>query len=310
MEFTLNKLIRDLRFITVHLADDYENVAISTNELNRPGLQLCGYYNKFTPDRIQIIGGAEWDYCYNLTSEERYKCLEPIMKSEIPVLIFSRGNPVFPEAIDLARKYNRTILSTEVKTSRIINQLINYMDVELAPTIRSHGILLDIYGVGVLLTGESGIGKSETALDLLVNGHKLISDDSVIIKRIDEKLFGTSPAVTRHFMEIRGVGIIDVQRLFGVGYVMEEKEVELIIHLEAWDQNREYDRLGLENEFENILGLDVPKMSIPVRTGRNTSMIVEVATKNFKIKEMGYNPALALNERIVKNIEYRKSRRL
>ncbi|MDO5713804.1 MAG: HPr(Ser) kinase/phosphatase [Tissierellia bacterium] len=305
--FTLNRLIRDLRFITVHLAEGYEDVKISTNELNRPGLQLCGYYNKFAPDRIQIIGGAEWDYCYHLTSEERYDCLEPIFRSEIPLMIFSRGNLVFQEAIDLAKKYNRTLLSTEAKTSQIINQLINYMDAELAPSTRAHGILLDIFGVGVLLMGESGIGKSETALDLLVNGHKLISDDSVIIKRIDEKLLGVSPAITRHFMEIRGIGIIDVQRLFGVGYVMEEKEVELIIHLVEWDQNNEYDRLGLEDEFENILGVDIPKMSIPVRTGRNTSMVVEVATKNFKQKEMGYNPALALNERIVKNIEYRKS---
>lgn len=307
MYFTLNRLIRDLRFITVYLAEGYENVKISTNELNRPGLQLCGYYNKFSPDRIQIIGGAEWDYCYHLSSKERYDCLEPIFRSDIPVMIFSRGNPVFDEALQLAKKYNRTILSTEAKTSRIINQLINYMDVELAPSIRAHGILLDIFGVGVLLTGESGIGKSETALDLLVNGHKLISDDSVIIRRIDERLQGTSPAITRHFMEIRGVGIIDVQRLFGVGNVMEEKTIDLIINLEEWDQSREYDRLGIEDEYESILGVDIPKMSIPVRTGRNTSMVVEVATKNFKQKEMGYNPALALNERIVKNIEYRKN---
>lgn len=308
--FTVNKLIRDLKFVTIYLADGYEEVKISSNEINRPGLQFAGYYNKFSPERIQIIGGAEWEYVNDHPSHQRQAILEPFFQSEIPVVIFTRGNPVFSEALTLARRYNRTILSTDLKTSRLINLLINYMDVELAPSIRSHGILLDIYGVGVLMTGESGVGKSETALDLLVGGHKLISDDSVIIKRIDEKLLGTSPVVTRHFMEIRGVGIIDVQRLFGVASVMEEKEVELMVHLEAWNENREYDRLGLDDTYENILGVDVPKISIPVRTGRNTAMIVEVATRNFKIKELGYNPALALNERIMQNIEYRKTTRL
>lgn len=305
--FTLDNLIEDLKFKKIFLAKDYENVRIYTNEINRPGLQLNGYYNKFAPDRLQIIGGAEWQYCNEISAQERYKVLENLFQKDIPAIIFSRGNFIFPEAIELAHKYNKTILRTDQNTSRLINQLINYMDEALAPTIRVHGILLDIFGVGVLLRGESGIGKSETALDLIVKGHKLVSDDSVIIKRLDERLSGKSPIITRHFMEIRGVGIIDVQRLFGVGFVMEEKNIELIINLENWDDNKEYDRLGLDDEFDNILGIDIPVITIPVRLGRNTSMIVEVATKNFKQKEMGYNPALVLNERIIKHMEYRKN---
>lgn len=172
--------------------------------------------------------------------------------------------------------------------------------------MRVHGILMDIYGVGVLLTGPSGVGKSETALDLLVNGHKLISDDSVIIRRLDEQLHGTSPKVTQHFMEIRGVGIIDVQRIFGVGCVMEEKEIDLIVHLEPWNENISYDRLGEKSQYGQYLGIEVPLMTIPVKSGRNTSMVIEVATKNFKLKDLGYNAALALNDRLTKEINRRK----
>lgn len=304
--FSLKQLIDDMGFEVVYLAKGYEEVEIESNELNRPGLQLFGYFRKYVSERIQIIGGAEWQFCNDLTHEKRYQVLEPIFASHIPVMIFSRGNTVFDEAIDLAKKYNRTILTTKATTSRLVNQLINYTDVLLAPSMRVHGILMDIYGVGVLLTGPSGVGKSETALDLLVNGHKLISDDSVIIRRLDEQLHGTSPKVTQHFMEIRGVGIIDVQRIFGVGCVMEEKEIDLIVHLEPWNENISYDRLGEKSRYGQYLGIEVPLMTIPVKSGRNTSMVIEVATKNFKLKDLGYNAALALNDRLTKEINRRK----
>lgn len=304
--FSLKQLIDDMGFEVVYLAKDYEEVEIESNELNRPGLQLFGYFRKYVSERIQIIGGAEWQFCNDLTHEKRCQVLEPIFASHIPVMIFSRGNAVFKEVVDLAKKYDRTILTTKATTSRLVNQLINYTDVLLAPSMRVHGILMDIYGVGVLLTGPSGVGKSETALDLLVNGHKLISDDSVIIRRLDEQLHGTSPKVTQHFMEIRGVGIIDVQRIFGVGCVMEEKEIDLIVHLEPWNENISYDRLGEKSQYGQYLGIEVPMMTIPVKSGRNTSMVIEVATKNFKLKDLGYNAAVALNDRVMNEISRRK----
>ncbi len=304
--FSLKQLIDDMGFDVVYLAKNYEHVEIESNELNRPGLQLFGYFRKYVSERIQIIGGAEWQFCNDLSEAKRYKVLEPIFASNIPVMIFSRGNAVFKEAIDLAKKYERTILTTKATTSRLVNQLINYTDVLLAPSMRVHGILMDIYGVGVLLTGPSGVGKSETALDLLVDGHKLISDDSVIIRRMDEQLHGTSPKVTQHFMEIRGVGVIDVQRIFGVGCVMEEKEIDLIVHLEPWNENISYDRLGEKIQHGQYLGIEVPLMNIPVKSGRNTSMVIEVATKNFKLKDLGYNAAATLNDRLIKEINKRR----
>lgn len=304
--FSLKQLIDDMGFDVVYLAKNYEHVEIESNELNRPGLQLFGYFRKYVSERIQIIGGAEWQFCNDLSEAKRYKVLEPIFASNIPVMIFSRGNAVFKEAIDLAKKYERTILATKATTSRLVNQLINYTDVLLAPSMRVHGILMDIYGVGVLLTGPSGVGKSETALDLLVDGHKLISDDSVIIRRMDEQLHGTSPKVTQHFMEIRGVGVIDVQRIFGVGCVMEEKEIDLIVHLEPWNESISYDRLGEKIQHGQYLGIEVPLMNIPVKSGRNTSMVIEVATKNFKLKDLGYNAAATLNDRLIKEINKRR----
>lgn len=304
--FSLKQLIDDMGFDVVYLAKNYEHVEIESNELNRPGLQLFGYFRKYVSERIQIIGGAEWQFCNDLSEAKRYKVLEPIFASNIPVMIFSRGNAVFKEAIDLAKKYERTILTTKATTSRLVNQLINYTDVLLAPSMRVHGILMDIYGVGVLLTGPSGVGKSETALDLLVDGHKLISDDSVIIRRMDEQLHGTSPKVTQHFMEIRGVGVIDVQRIFGVGCVMEEKEIDLIVHLEPWNESISYDRLGEKIQHGQYLGIEVPLMNIPVKSGRNTSMVIEVATKNFKLKDLGYNAAATLNDRLIKEINKRR----
>ena len=304
--FSLKQLIDDMGFDVVYLAKNYEHVEIESNELNRPGLQLFGYFRKYVSERIQIIGGAEWQFCNDLSEAKRYKVLEPIFASNIPVMIFSRGNAVFKEAIDLAKKYERTILTTKATTSRLVNQLINYTDVLLAPSMRVHGILMDIYGVGVLLTGPSGVGKSETALDLLVDGHKLISDDSVIIRRMDEQLHGTSPKVTQHFMEIRGVGVIDVQRIFGVGCVMEEKEIDLIVHLEPWNESISYDRLGEKIQHGQYLGIEVPLMNIPVKSGRNTSMVIEVGTKNFIVKDLGYNAAETLNDRLIKEINKRR----
>ncbi|MCD1146930.1 HPr(Ser) kinase/phosphatase [Peptoniphilus sp. KCTC 25270] len=299
--FTVKQLIKELDFEVVYYAEKTENREIDTSEFNRPGLQLSGFYTKFVPDRIQIIGGAEWHYLSTLTESVRRGRIEQLFEKQIPLMIITRSQEIYPEILEMAMKYDCSLLRTSESTSRAVNILINYMDMALAPTIRRHGILLDIYGVGVLITGDSGIGKSETAVDLIVSGHKLISDDSVIIKRMEDRLIGTSPPITRHFMEIRGIGIIDVERLFGIGSVMEEKEVDLIVHLHQWDESKEYDRLGLEDEYEKILDIEVPRIDIPMRTGRNTGVIIEIATRNFKQKELGYNPALALNQKILES---------
>ncbi|MDO5301312.1 MAG: HPr(Ser) kinase/phosphatase [Tissierellia bacterium] len=306
--FTVHQLIQHLEYEIINESHRTESIHIYTSEFNRPGLQLSGFYTSFVPGRIQIIGGAEWQYLYTLEPEVRRSRIEKLFAQRIPLLIVTRGQEIFPETVELAREYHITILRTPKTTTKVVNELITYMETALAPTIRRHGILMDIYGVGVLITGESGIGKSETALDLIVNGHKLISDDSVIIKKIDDRLIGTSPPVTRHFMEIRGIGIIDIQRLFGVGAVMEQKEIEFIIHLTHWVEGQEYDHLGMLDDFEIIMGRQVKKAEIPLRPGRNTAVIMEIATQNFKQKEMGYNPAEVLNQRIMEAIRINREK--
>ncbi|CAC9929612.1 HPr(Ser) kinase/phosphatase [Aedoeadaptatus coxii] len=225
--FTVKELIEDNKFEVIYEAKDTAETYLYTTEFNRPGLQLCGFYTKFVANRIQIIGGAEWHYLKALDPEVRRARLKALFDHKIPVLIVTRNQEIFPEAVAFARQNNCTILRTGEGTSRAVNKLITYMERALAPTVRRHGILLDIFGVGVLMVGESGIGKSETALDLIVNGHKLIADDSVLIKKLDERLVGTSPKITRHFMEIRGVGIIDVERLFGIGSIWKKKKSNL-----------------------------------------------------------------------------------
>lgn len=307
MSISVEELIKENDFEVIHQADNTRNVHLYSSEFNRPGLQLCGFYTKFVPDRIQIIGGAEWWYLEGLDPKVRAMRLKALFAHKITVMIVTRNQRIFPEMLMYAKEDNCTILRTPDSTSRAVNKLITYLERALAPSIRRHGILLDIYGVGVLITGESGIGKSETALDLIANGHKLIADDSVLIRMLDNRLIGTSPKITRHFMEIRGIGIIDVERLFGIGCIMEEKEVELVIELTPWDDFADYNRLGIEDEKIEILDKSVPVMEIPMRTGRNMSMIIEIATRNFKQKEMGYNAALALNQRVMDSIEKNKA---
>lgn len=306
MSISVEELIEENDFEVIHQADNTRNVHLYSSEFNRPGLQLCGFYTKFVPDRIQIIGGAEWWYLEGLDPKVRSMRLKALFAHKITVMIVTRNQRIFPEMLMYAKEDNCTILRTPDSTSRAVNKLITYLERALAPSMRRHGILLDIYGVGVLITGESGIGKSETALDLIANGHKLIADDSVLIRKLDNRLIGTSPKITRHFMEIRGIGIIDVERLFGIGCIMEEKEVELVIELTPWDDFADYNRLGIEDEKIEILDKSVPVMEIPMRTGRNMSMIIEIATRNFKQKEMGYNAALALNRRVLDSIEKNK----
>ena len=296
----------ELDFNLVYQAKRYFTVSITEPEVNRPGLQLAGYFRKFKNKRLQMIGNQEWYYLSEMEPEKRRESLDKLFEQDVPAIIFAAGNEVFKEALESAEKYDITIFKIDKKTNIVLEELKNFIDEALAPTTRIHGVLLDVYGVGVILTGDSGVGKSETALDLIAKGSKLISDDSVIIKKMDDRLIGTSPEITKHFMEVRGVGIIDIQRFFGVGSVMEKREVEMIAHLELWDDEKEYVRLGLEDTYQEILGVDVVKYTIPVKPGRHTAMIIEVATNNYKQKQLGYNPAVALNERIMSSIRKRK----
>ena len=304
--YTLMDLKSELDFNLVYQAKRYFTVSITEPEVNRPGLQLAGYFRKFKNKRLQMIGNQEWYYLSEMEPDERRESLDKLFEQDVPAIIFAAGNEVFKEALESAEKYDITIFKIDKKTNIVLEELKNFIDEALAPTTRIHGVLLDVYGVGVILTGDSGVGKSETDLDLIAKGSKLISDDSVIIKKMDDRLIGTSPEITKHFMEVRGVGIIDIQRFFGVGSGMEKREVEMIAHLELWDDEKEYVRLGLEDTYQEILGVDVVKYTIPVKPGRHTAMIIEVATNNFKQKQLGYNPAVALNERIMSSIRKRK----
>ncbi len=296
---SLKKIIEEMDLEIVHLSSDIDEIKILSSEISRPGLQIAGFYDKFVPERIQIIGSAEFQYLKSMNSGNRYEIIKEFLKHPISSLVICRELEVFDEIMILAREYNRTILKSKETTSKLINRIINYLDIKLAPETRVHGVLVEVYGVGVLITGKSGVGKSETALDLVIRGHRLISDDIVIIKKLDDRLVGQSPDLTRHFMEIRGLGIIDIERLYGVGSIKNSENINLVTELELWDSSREYDRLGLDEEHIEMLDIQVPRLIIPVKPGRNVAMIIEVATRNFRQKIMGYNAANELNKRII-----------
>lgn len=304
---SLRKIIEEMKLEIIHESTDMDEIEVYSSEISRPGLQIVGYYEKFVPERIQVIGSAEWHYFEQLTHIARYDRLDKFLVYPIPALIVSRNLPIFPELLELAKKHNKTILRSKEITSKLFNKIISFIDLQLSPETRMHGVLVEVYGVGVLITGKSGVGKSETALDLVIRGHRLISDDIVIIKRIEDMLQGRSPEITRHFMEIRGLGILDIERLYGVGSVKNDEFIEKVIELEIWDDNKEYDRIGLDERFIEILDVPISLSTIPVRPGRNVAMIIEVAARNFRQKILGYNAANELNEKIIKQIEINKS---
>lgn len=298
----IKRLIKDMDVEVIYQSKD-NNINITQSDINRPGLQLAGYIDFFAEDRIQIIGNVEWHYLQTLDEELKFKRLEYLFSKPIPALVVTRSLEITEEALDLAKKYDRTILRSSMSTSKFINNLIIYLDDMLAPSTTMHGVLVDVYGVGVLIVGESGVGKSETALELIKRGHRLISDDAVDIKRKEEgNLKGTAPELIRHFLEIRGIGILDIKRLFGVGSVRNSKTIDLVIELEYWDEKKEYDRTGLDEEYTDILGTKMSKIIVPVKPGRNISMIVEVAARNYRQKKMGYNAALELNNKLMNQI--------
>lgn len=291
----LKTIVEEHKLRILHASKDYETAVIHTSDVNRPAMQLTGFYNYFDPHRIQIIGRVESTYLDSLTAAERYKAIETFMKYDIAALVICHGVPAFPECLELAEKYDRNLFITNEDTSAFQANVINSLQHYLAPRITSHGVLVEIYGEGVLLTGDSGIGKSETALELIKRGHRLIADDAVEIKRISRNLLiGSAPELIRYYMELRGIGVINVRHIYGVGAVKPEANIDLIVKMEPWEEGKMYDRLGLTDETETILGVTLPRVTIPVRPGRNLAVIMELAAMNNRQKNMGFNAADAL----------------
>lgn len=301
--FTVNleKVIREMKLDRLYYPN--KEVLIDTADLNRPGLQITGFFDYFDPSRIQVFGMVENTYLAGLSSEVRYNSLKRLFEKQISAVILTRNSNASAEMLKIAEEFETPVLRTSQPTSSFTSSLNAYLNVELAPRITRHGVLVEVYGQGVLILGESGVGKSETAVELIKRGHRLVADDAVEIKKVSSKsLIGVSPDIIRHFIEIRGIGIVDVKNIFGMGAVKESEKIDMIIHLEAWEKGKQYDRLGLVDEYTNILGLDIPSLTIPVKPGRNLAVIFEVAAMNNRQKRMGYNAAEELNRRITDQI--------
>ena len=292
----LPELVEHLNLEVLNYGADFETALVGIKDVNRPGLQLLGSFDYFDERRLQVIGMAETQMLEGLTPEEREKSFAGLFAYGIPALVVARDLKVFPECVEMAKKYQRTLLHTKDTTVDFTTQVIEMLSQRLAPSITRHGVLLDIYGEGVLITGESGVGKSETAIELVKRGHRLVADDAVEIRRVSNQLIGKAPELIRHYIELRGIGVIDVQQLFGMSAVKLESQLDLVVYLERWQENKFYDRLGLDEETVDILGMKLPILTIPVQPGRNLAAIVEVAAMNNRAKKYGYNAAKTLVE--------------
>ena len=295
----LSLLVEEFGLKKVYTPPDFENVRIVTPDLNRPGMQLVGFFSHFDNERIQLMGTVEIMYLKTLPSSERRKIFAELMKRHIPALIICHSMQIYPECLEMAEKYQVSLLATELDTSVFEAELITTLNIYLGPRITRHGTMLEVYGEGILITGESGVGKSETAIELVKRGHRLIADDAVEIKKISYRtLFAESPPLIQHYIELRGIGVVDVMRLFGMGAIKSRQELDLIINIETWQDGMMYDRLGLENQYTTLLGVQVPIMKIPVKPGRNLAVIIEVAAMNNRQKKLGFNTAQEFTERI------------
>ena len=289
---SLETIIEFHNLEVVYLPKPAEEILITTSEINRPGIVLTGYTDYFDPLRIQILGWTELGFMRNMSSEERDKALGYWLGMKPAAAVITRGLDIPDYFIKACREYEVPLLKTEEETSPFLAALIAQLNKELAPRITRHGVLVEVYGEGVLITGESGAGKSEAAIELIKRGHRLIADDAVEIRKISDKtLMGNSPSNIRHFVELRGIGIIDARRIFGMGAVKPSEKIDMVIVLEAWDSTKAYDRLGLDNEYTNILDVQVPVITVPITPGRNLAVIVETAAMNNRQKKMGYNAA-------------------
>ena len=295
---SLRKLISEFSFEEIYMPE--EEILISNPDVSRPGLALSGYFELFDETRIEVIGRVEHAYLSGLSGEVRKKIIDALLSRKPPALLVSTSLDIFPELLDSARANNVPLLRTKERTSSILAALIASLNVHLAPRITRHGVLIEVYGEGLLLLGDSGVGKSETAIELIKRGHRLIADDAVEIRRVSAKtLVGQAPEIIRHYVELRGIGIVDIRRLFGMGAIKNTERIDLVIKLEPWVQGKMYDRLGLDEETVDILGIKIPAITIPVRPGRNLAIILEIAAMNYRQKKMGYNTAEEFNKKLM-----------
>lgn len=300
----LTTIVEEFDLIVEYASTDYESIRLTVEDVARPGLQLAGYFEHFEPMRLQVFGNVEMSYLERMEPADRAKSLDRLFSYKFPALLITRNNIPGAACLEMAEKHNVTLLRSTEPTSTITSAIISYLKSALAPRVTLHGVLMEIYGEGVLLMGESGIGKSENAVELLKRGHRLIADDAVEIRKISgSSLVGTAPELIRNYVELRGIGIINVAKLFGMGAVKTENEINLVVNIVPWNTHEVYDRLGLEDQYTEILGVKVPMNTIPITPGRNLAVILEVAAMNNRQRKLGYNPALEFTEQINRHFE-------
>lgn len=301
---SLQSIINEFSLENIYVPMVADKIKITETDVTRPGLQLMGFYEYFNNERIQIFGKMEFAYLATIDEKTREERLDLLLSKKIPCMVVSRGLDLYPEMITLAKKYEVPLLRTDESTSTFLASLIAFLNVKLAPRITRHGVLIEVYGEGLLIVGESGVGKSETAVELIKRGHRLVADDAVEIRKVSNiSLVGSSPENIRHFLELRGVGIVNARRLFGMGAVKVTEKIDLVVELELWDPEKVYDRMGMDNEYTSILGVKIPSITVPVKPGRNLAVILEVAAMNNRQKKMGYNAAQELLDNLGLNMD-------
>ncbi|MCD8189111.1 MAG: HPr(Ser) kinase/phosphatase [Clostridiales bacterium] len=295
----LKTLVKEFNLEILHKGEGYETQQVVQTSINRPGLSLVGFYDYFDNNRLQLMGKMENTYLKMMDREERLKCFRDLMSHPIPAVILARNLAPYPECLQAAEEYGRTVLRSAQETGELMSDLTTSLRSYLSPRITRHGVLVEVYGEGILLMGESGVGKSETAIELIKRGHRLIADDAVEIQRVSpNKLMGSAPKLIRYYVEMRGIGVIDVRQLFGMSAIKDSQYIDMIINLEQWREGMLYDRLGLDDFWTNILDVEIPTLTIPVKPGRNLAVIIEVAAMNNRHKKMGYNAAQEFTDRI------------
>ena len=301
---SLAAIIKELKLEVIYCPCDAAKVMIQRRDVNRPGLPLAGFFERFEADRIQIIGITESAYLKSMSDDERKKRIADFLAYHPPVIIYTHGNEVDPLLLEEAEMAGVPVLYTAESTSSFTSTLVAFLNLSLAPMEVHHGVLVEIYGEGVLITGDSGVGKSEAAIELIKRGHRLIADDAVELRKVSAKtIVGRAPELTKHYIELRGIGVVDVRRLFGMGAVKETEKVDLVVHFEPWDPDKFYERMGIDETYVDIMGNKIPSLTIPVKPGRNLAIIMEIAAMNNRQKRMGYNTAKELEEKIIKRAE-------
>lgn len=300
----LSDLVSAFHLEIAYKATDYDTIRLTVEDLARPGLALAGYFDHFEPLRLQVLGNAETSYMAKRSAQERLVIYDRLFAQKFPALLIARNLPIDDEMLCMAQKHDVTVLRSAAPTSSVVSDIIAHMKVALAPSITRHGVLLEIYGEGLLLVGESGMGKSEAAVELVKRGHRLIADDAVEIRKVSEtSLIGSAPKLIQNYVELRGIGIVNVAKLFGMGAIRSENPIDLVVKIVPWNTHEVYDRLGLEDQYMDILGVNIPVNTIPITPGRNLAVILEVAAMNNRQRKMGYNPALEFTQQIDRHFE-------